>query len=252
MTGRETWNRYAFFFNAEEGTVFPHDLKEMEFYKALRKTYTGDCLEIGAGSGRLARCLLQSGITVAVEPSDEMINGWSSTDAGLALRVQGFGEHLPFPADSFQFVCFPYNGLQCVLDSHDRVSIIKEAYRVTAPGGVFVLEVSPVFGRRGGEPLTERYCAELPDNRKLVLRERVERCGVTGTIKYHMFYTVVTGTGETTEEVVLELAPVDVADIERNLTEAGFTGLTFWGDYDRSNYDDDLSPRILVKAEKRT
>ncbi len=252
MTGRETWNRYAFFFNAEEGTVFPHDTNEMNFYKTLRKKYTGHCLEIGAGSGRLARSLLQAGTTFAIEPSDEMINRWPSSDAGLACRIQGIGEQLPFPDSSMQFVCFPYNGLQCVLDPSDRVSILREAYRVTSSGGVFVLEVSPVFGRRDAEPLTERYSTLLPDGRKLILRERVERCNGSGTIKYHMFYTVVTGIGETTEKVVLELAPVDLEDVQRNLREAGFTGLTFWGDYDMSGYRSDLSPRLLVKAEKGT
>ncbi|PIE52549.1 hypothetical protein CSA37_05905 [Candidatus Fermentibacteria bacterium] len=250
MTNRDTWNRYAFYFNAEEGTVFPHDTREMNFYRKLRKEYSGSCLEIGAGSGRLARALLQDGTTFALEPSDSMIEQWSESCSSLALRIQGTGEKLPFSANSIQFVCFPYNGLQCVLSSSVRREILIEAFRVTAPGGVFVLEVSPVFGRRNGEPLTERYRCCLPDGRRLVLKERVERCEISGNIRYHMFYTTVDHQVEKMEEVVLELAPVDRSQLENDLTQAGFSRLTVWGDYNLAVYHEELSPRLLVKAEK--
>jgi len=250
MNSRELWNCYSSYFNAEEGTVFPHDLREMNFYRNLRNRYTGDCLEIGAGSGRLARSLVGQGITLALEPSDGMIASWNSSDVKLALRVQGTGEGLPFSGSRFQFVCFPYNGLQCVLDPDIRKAVVMEAHRVTIPGGVFVLEVSPVFGRRSDEPLTERYHAELPDGKKLRLMEKVQRCSSSGNIKYHMFYTVFDGSSENTEEVILELASLNRNDIGRILQEAGFVNLTFWGDYDRSGYDEEMSPRLLVQSEK--
>lgn len=250
MTGRGLWNRYAAYFNAEEGTIFPHDTREMEYYKKLRSIYSGPCLEIGAGSGRLARSLLQNGTTYALEPSDTMITSWSPTDSRLALRVQGTGEELPFLPGSLQFVCFPYNGLQCVLHRSARVAVVKEAFRVLSPGGVFVLEVSPVFGRRGEEPLTQRYRAELPDGKGLILRERVKRCPDTGNIQYHMFYTAKDTGGETTEEVVLELASLGIEELGIILREAGFNSIIFYGDYDLSPYNDELSPRLLAHALK--
>jgi ubiquinone/menaquinone biosynthesis C-methylase UbiE len=250
MSSRNVWNRYASYFNAEEGTVFPHDIREMNFYRGLRREYSTDCLEIGAGSGRLARALLGGGTTFALEPSDGMISSWSPGDSSLTLRIQATGEQLPFPGNSFQFVCFPYNGLQCVLDPCARKSVILEAFRVTRPGGVFLLEVSPVFGRRNEEPLTERYHAELPEGKELLLREEVRRCPGSGNIKYHMFYTVIDHTGETTDEIILELASMDMEEVKGMLLEAGFVKLTFWGDYDRSGYDEELSPRLLVQSEK--
>ncbi len=250
MTGRGLWNRYAAYFNAEEGIIFPHDTREMDYYRMLRSRYSGPCLEIGAGSGRLARSLLRDGTTYALEPSDTMITSWSQSDSPLALRVQGTGEELPFPPGSFQFVCFPYNGLQCVLNRSARVAVLKEAFRVLSPGGVFVLEVSPVFGRRSEEPLTQRYSAEIPGGRGLVLRERVERCPDSGNIRYHMFYTVTENGGETTEEVVLELASLGIHELSLVLREAGFSRILFHGDYDLSPYNDELSPRLLAHAEK--
>ncbi|MCD4707923.1 MAG: class I SAM-dependent methyltransferase [Candidatus Sabulitectum sp.] len=250
MSTRDLWNRYARYFNAEEGIVFPADQPELDFYTQIRKEYTGSYLEIGAGSGRLAGSLEGQSAAVALEPSDLMLAKWSVADRELALRIQGTGERMPFRSDSFPFACFPYNGLQCVPEEEIRIGIIKEAFRVTAPGGVFLLEVSPVFARRESEPLTERYCAKMPDGTRLVLREKVERRRDTNTIKYHMFYTTIDGDRETTEEITLELAVISRDQIISLLKEAGFCDIIEWGNYDRSPYDNELSPRLLVLAVK--
>lgn len=250
MSGRDLWNRYSAYFNAEENSVFSPDVREIEFYRKERIKFPGDCLEIGAGSGRLARALLNAGTTFALEPSDSMLGAWKSSDSGLALRVQGRGELLPFRSGSFQFVCFPYNGLQCVLDSDSRRELVREAFRVSSPGGVFILEISPVFGRRSEEPLTERYRAKLPGGGELVLNERVDRCPLTGNIRYHMFYSTMNEESSSSDELVLELASLGREEVCGMIREAGFVGFNCFGDYDLSRYDPDLSPRLLVKAEK--
>ena len=250
MNGRELWNRYSVYFNAEENTVFPPDFREIDFYRNERARFQGNCLEIGAGSGRLAKALLNAGTTFALEPSDSMIGSWSSSDSKLALRVQGFGERLPFRNESFQFVCFPYNGLQCVLDHPARQELLCEAFRVTRPEGIFILEISPVFSRRSEEPLTERYRTTMPDGSDLLLTEKVERCSVTGNIRYHMFYTVYKDDSCSREEVVLELSSIGFDEVCEMIGKAGFRKITCFGDYDLSEYDPELSPRLLVRAEK--
>ncbi len=245
------WNRYARYFNAEEGYIFPADQPELAFYSKIREHYNGPCLEIGAGAGRLASSLQSRAVTVALEPSDSMLRAWSDFDSRLAARLQGTGELLPFRSDSFDIVCFPYNGLQCVPDGVTRAEIVREAYRVTAPGGVFVLEVSPVFGRRGSEPLTLRYNAAMPDGTRLILKEKVESRPGTNSIRYHMFYTTVNRDGsEVTESITLDLAATSRNETLTLLKQTGFCDIIQWGNYDRSPYNDDLSPRLLVSAGK--
>ncbi|MCK5787066.1 MAG: class I SAM-dependent methyltransferase [Candidatus Sabulitectum sp.] len=250
ISTRYLWNRYARYFNAEEGTIFPDDLPELSFYRRIRKEHTGSCLEIGAGSGRLADPFHMNSVTVALEPSDSMLDAWSAGDSKLAVRVQGFGEKMPFATGSFPLVCFPYNGLQCVPEKKNRNEILKEAFRVTSPGGVFLIEVSPIFARRDSEALTERYSAELPDGTRLVLREKVERKRNPDSIKYHMFYTTVGEDGEVTEKITLDMAVTYHDEIISLLKDSGFRDIIEWGNYDRSPYDDELSPRLLVLAYK--
>ncbi len=120
MSTRDLWNRYARYFNVEEGIVFPADKPELDFYTQLRKEYTGQCLEIGAGSGRLAGSLQGKSVTVALEPSDSMLHDWAASDCKLAIRIQGTGEKMPFRSGSFPVVVFPYNGLQCVPEEDIR------------------------------------------------------------------------------------------------------------------------------------
>lgn len=251
MNGRDLWNRYSVYFNAEENVIFPPDTREMDFYRSVRSEFSGDCLELGAGSGRLAKSLLQTGTTVALEPSDGMIRSWSSGNSQLALRVQGTGEMLPFRSCLFHLVCFPYNGLQCVLDRSSRQALLHEAYRVTQPGGLFLMEISPVFGRRTEEPFTERYNTPMPGGEELILRERVERCSSSGNIRYHMVYTRKNGVSLSGEEIVLELASIDLEEARGMVLNAGFLKLKYYGDYDRSDYDPELSPRLILQAEKR-
>jgi ubiquinone/menaquinone biosynthesis C-methylase UbiE len=251
LNTRDLWNRYARYFNAEEGFIFPADQPELDFYRRIRENHTGLCLEIGAGAGRLAGSLHAESVTVALEPSDSMLQAWSQFDSKLAVRLQGTGELLPFRSSCFDLVCFPYNGLQCVSGSEVRAAVVKEAFRVTAPGGVFVLEVSPVFARRGSEPLTQRYNAAMPDGTRLILREKVESRPDIKSVRYHMYYTTVKTDGsEVTDDVTLDLAATSRDETVALLKQTGFCDIIQWGNYDRSPYHNDLSPRLLVSAGK--
>lgn len=65
-----------------------------------------------------------------------------------------------------------------------------------------------------------------------------------------MFYSIVNGESQTDEELVLELASIEREEAEELLSKAGFLKIKQYGDYDFSDYDPDLSPRLIVLAEK--
>lgn len=250
MTTRELWNRYAKYFNAEEGYIFPPDIPEYDFYKAIRNEIPGLCLEIGAGAGRLAKYLNTKDLTVALEPSEVMLNSWSEPSIKCAGRLNATGELMPFKDCVFPIVCFPYNGLQCVPDGNIRRKIVQEAYRVTATNGFFLIEVSPVFARRDSEELSERYSVKLADGSLLTLKERIVRKFNPDLINYQMFYTISTELGSKTEELNLNLAATTRKEIVKLLIEFGFVIVKQWGDYTRVPYNDELSPRLLILARK--
>lgn len=247
----DAWDDYAPFFNAEEGTVFSHDLREMEFYKQLRKSHPGSCLEIGAGAGRLAASLYDGSFMAALEPSAAMLASWAPHDAGLASRVRGYGQQMPFRSRSFMFVCFPYNGLQCILDREGRLAVLSEACRVLLPGGALIIEVSPAFARRYPEGRTCRYRVILPDGDHLSLDEEVFCPEGCNKVVYDMIYTTehIRG-GRDARRVMLELATFDIMETVEDTERAGLKVCDLQGDYDGCSFDPECSPRLLIQATK--
>lgn len=247
----DTWDEYAPFFNAEEGTVFSHDLREMEFYRLLRLRHPGACIEIGAGAGRLSRSLFNGGFMAALEPSRAMMASWTRAQMKLAHRVRGIGQDLPFKDGCFGFACFPYNGLQCILERDGRRSVFREAHRVLAAGGIFLFEISPAFARRPPEQRTRRYSVELPDGGILSLDEEVNRPECRNSVVYDMIYSSEYQNGACdSRRVVLELAAFNVLEAVDDARNAGFSVERLWGDYDETPFDPEMSPRLLVPAMK--
>jgi len=126
MSGIDVWEKYARYFISEETSIYPPDFREMDFYRQLRLDYPGACLEIGAGHGRLSRSLHRDSLTVALEPSREMLSGWQNEVQALAARVMAEGQVIPFRSDSFEFATFPYNGLQCIIEAEQRRQVLRE------------------------------------------------------------------------------------------------------------------------------
>jgi ubiquinone/menaquinone biosynthesis C-methylase UbiE len=245
------WDEYAPFFNAEEGTVFSHDLREMEFYRHIRQSHPGSCLEIGAGAGRLAASLYDGSFMAALEPSSAMLAAWAPEEKKIASRVRGCGQQMPFPSGSFMFACFPYNGLQCIPDREGRQAVLIEACRVLRPGGALIIEVSPAFARRYPEGRTRRYQVILPDGSRLSLDEEVLRPEGCNTVVYDMIYTTeFPGGGGDVRRVLLELAAFDVMEAVQDTEKTGLSVSDLWGDYDESPFDPDCSPRLLIHAMK--
>jgi SAM-dependent methyltransferase len=224
--------------------VFPIDSRELVFYSSLRESLGGRCLEIGAGCGRLATALRGSGLAAGLEPSTAMLSRWPSEALSSMSRIRGLGQEMPFSPGAFDLVMFPYNGLHCLLDPGERKDLCGEAACVLAPGGWFVLETCPGFSRRPLEEDRERY-SYVHEGTCYRLLESVRRDASRRSVTFEMRYY---GGDLLLASLDLELALLDPADVTRLLGSCGLRIRHIWGDYDRSAYDQELSPRLLVVA----
>lgn len=111
---------------------------------ALKRTgvAAGSCvLDVGAGTGAVtlpAQSLAgASGLVIALDPSTGMLT--CGRERGIQHAVRGFGERIPFPDESFDFVTMGY----ALRHVSDLTETFKEYLRVLKPGGrVLLLEIS--------------------------------------------------------------------------------------------------------------
>ena len=91
---------------------------------------TGAVLDLGAGTGKLTRSLVQRGLQVsAVDPSAEMLRVLHEASPDVDVRL-GSGERIPLPDDSADAVV-------CGQAWHwvDPIAAVPEVARVLRPGG---------------------------------------------------------------------------------------------------------------------
>jgi SAM-dependent methyltransferase len=101
--------------------------------RALPSGQPGRAVEVGAGTGFIARALCARGWRIdAVEPSGAMREAGSTRSAGLSIVWHGASaEALPFPTGTFDLAVF-FTSLEFV---HDPGRALAEALRVLRPGG---------------------------------------------------------------------------------------------------------------------
>lgn len=120
-------------------------------YKAYHRKYiksSSIVLEIGAGTGRLTKTLLESGaIVVATDISPSSLNviekRYSKYNNSLIAQLADM-EQLPFKQNHFDIVSSAGS-----LSYGDNKIVMKEIYRVLKPGGLFIcvdsLNDNPIY-----------------------------------------------------------------------------------------------------------
>ena len=169
-------SRYDAWYEGNVGRVaFP---EEVECLRPLLAGLPRPHLEVGVGSGRFAAAL---GVEVGLDPAYSMLH--LARHRGVQV-VQGAGERLPFPEETFGAVLLVVT--LCFVD--DPLLVLKESARVLQPGGAtllgLVLQESPWAeayrekGRRGHPFYAVAHFYTLQEVEGMVERARLQmgRC----------------------------------------------------------------------------
>jgi SAM-dependent methyltransferase len=218
-----------------------------DFYVPLAGTAAKTVLDMGCGTGRLAVALAASGHRVTgADPAAAMLDlararpggervTWVEADAAsLALDTR------------FDLIVMTGHAFQHLLEDDAIRAALANLRRHMAPGGRLAFETR--------NPLTEGWRRWTPDR----TQARLDVPGV-GAVEVH--YDIVPGgTSErVTYETHFRFGPGDVVvttgtlrftwpeELDAFLTQAGFTRITSYGDWDRSPLTQD-SPEIIIVA----
>jgi ubiquinone/menaquinone biosynthesis C-methylase UbiE len=108
------------------------------FEMALIRFRGGRFLDIGIGGGRTAALLAgNAGCYLGIDYTPEMVEIARANHPDLAFQLMDARNLQAIDERSQDVVVFSYNGLDSV-DPEGRLAVLREAYRVLAPGGAFV------------------------------------------------------------------------------------------------------------------
>ena len=134
------------------------ETEKVLFQKLLPVIKDKKLLDLGIGGGRTTGYLLQiSSDYVGVDYVAEFAEETGRKFPGARILCGDARNLKEFEDQSFDFVLFSFNGLDCV-SNEDRLKALKEIYRVLKPGGIFM------FSSHNRD---YRYFKKLPWRRKI-------------------------------------------------------------------------------------
>jgi SAM-dependent methyltransferase len=112
---------------------------EIEIFSRIGPEFAGKrILDLGVGAGRTTPYLLEiSRNYIGIDFSLAMIAACQARYPTTAFAIGDARDLSRFPADSFDFVLFSHNGIDCI-DHAGRLNALAEIRRILVPGGVFV------------------------------------------------------------------------------------------------------------------
>jgi ubiquinone/menaquinone biosynthesis C-methylase UbiE len=217
--------------------LFPEEQSRAEvgaMLELLGLPHGSRMLDVPCGWGRHTSLLSEAGLAAfGADLSPELL---ARAPAGFP-RVAADLRELPFRDASFDAVINVYTSLGLFLDDAEDVRALREARRLLAPGGVFLLEsmhrdeIMPSY--------VERDAWTLPDGTEVRVRRRFDP--VSG-ITYDAFRWT---RGEERGRKAHALRLRTATEIAALLGAAGFEDIEWFGDWDLSPLRRD-SPRVVA------
>jgi SAM-dependent methyltransferase len=113
-------------------------------------------LELGCGTGRVTRALLEHGAVVTASDLSPAALDAIREELGGSDRLEilkADARDLPFEDGSFELIIFAWNGLDWIHPEEDRERALREAGRLLVPGGRFLFSshnpLGALFSWRG-------------------------------------------------------------------------------------------------------
>ena len=224
----------------------------LEFYTAFLSDEEGRVLELGTGTGRIARALVANGVqVVGLDASAPMLALNRAADSASQL-IQGEFAALPF-RPGFDVVICPMRTIGHLLSGHERASLLAEVHRVLRPGGRFVFDHYNIdldwAEAHDGRPILMYAGAHDGDTEVAVLiwdrydyRFAEQRLGCTVRVEK----VTVGGKVLDSAETAFDFVWLRYEQVVDEATTAGFEVEACFGDFDRTPWAINADQMIWV------
>lgn len=213
----------------------------------LKLPQNAQVLDIGCGMGRHALALSDFGYTVTgIDLSDILLEEARRHDEDGAVKwVQGDMRELPFEAGRFDATVNLFTSFGYFQVEEDNVNVLRQIRRVLRTEGLFLIDfLNPVYVEQNLVPRSERREAESG----LLIQE--VRSISDGWVQKEITVT----NPQTLEEPRHYLERVRLFKLdwfERHLADCGLSLEQLYGNYDGSEYDPYVSPRMIMAGRAK-
>lgn len=229
---------------------------DITWYRQLAAQTDGAVLELGCGTGRVARAIAADGTeVVGVDISEAMLAIAADHTAGAGPSwVQGDLRRLDLERE-FQLVLIPLGGLQHMEELDDLVAALQSIRRHLAPDGVAVVDVEaplPDDFTPGPQPLIEHWTRDWQPQpgaapltvSKLVSVEAYPSEG-TRAVTWH-FDVQGADVPLRRQTAQFDLRTITAGELELagRLADLEVSGL--WGDYELTPFDDGAQRLVMA------
>jgi SAM-dependent methyltransferase len=242
--GWHGWDEYAPFYDWENARTLGR--RDVPFWTSVAKQARGRVLELGCGTGRVSKPLIDAGVDlVGIDRSAAMLARFRSAEASRSKCIRGDIRALPFADESFAAVIAPYGILQSLTRDRDLAATLGSVARVTKRGGLLGIDLVPDVPNwreyQDREQLRGRDGA-----RHLTLIESVHQNRRRRQTRFTQTYIERRGAKETTHRFDLVFRTLTVPQMIDRLERAGFGVDRLLGDYRGRAWDPRAEVWILL------
>jgi len=218
--------------------------EDRAFYLKLAGSEPITILEIGCGTGMVARAMAEAGHRVTgIDPAAAMLEVGRTSAFGDRVRwLQGTAQDFSVE-ERFDLVFMTGHAFQVLLGDDDIRQSLANIRRHLVPGGVFAFETrNPALP---WETLFEEADTLATEAGPVPIEWRVLwRRGEF--VRFDTHYQL--PDGERISESTLRFLPLD--RLREFLMEAGFEIQSLYGDWDKSTFDPETSQEIILLARR--
>lgn len=220
------------------------------FYRQLALDSGGPVLELGCGTGRILLPIAQAGIPcVGLDASPAMLDVLRAKSPPPHLEIlEGHMETLDLGERRFPLVTAPFRALSHLLDVEAQLAALGRVRRHLAPGGLFAFDLF--------DPKLERMAlAEEPEHLSATFRDGEHEVRRWDTLRRDATSQIITvrfrfegGPPELAGSAELKLRWFYRFEVEHLLFRAGFTEVSFFGDFQRGPWRAGGETVVLARA----
>lgn len=233
--------------------AYKEQKEDINFYVKNVLAVQGECLEIGAGSGRITIPIHNAGINITgLEPSTTMLEEAQKKEPSIHW-VNGKAETFSFKK-TFKTILMPFRVIQLIYDFDTLEKALTNIYQHLDDDGVFIFDVfNPQIESMNTStaPKMQDSVINIPETNEGILIEYEKHYDQATQINNIIFHYTSMKTKETTQEL-LKMRCYFPQEIDFILKSFDFVIVNKFGNFSEDAFTAKSNDQIFICKKKNT